>query len=63
MAPEHPVQRTRPDAPVVPKRRPRADSQRTRRRSDARIVGHEGEARTPYADAAVTTRNPYSSGG
>jgi hypothetical protein len=43
--------------------RKQAPPARTRRVPDARIVGHEGEARTPFADSAVTTRSPHSSGG
>jgi uncharacterized membrane protein YqaE (UPF0057 family) len=28
-----------------------------------RVIGREGQARTPFADAAVTTRSPNSSAG
>ena len=32
-------------------------------REGRRVMGDEGQARTPFADAAVTTRSPNSSAG
>jgi len=30
---------------------------------ERRVIGREGQVRTPYADAAITTRSPSSSAG